>query len=339
MRKFALVTPLIFFYVSMIGQMEPIVVSEQTIKVGNNEEFYFGFAEGDEIVFDLQVVKGRNLKEVEIIEYPSTSKFFEFKTDKISEKRIKVNKDAIYKFRLKGGGLGTKICRAKILRIPGSEESASFDTSVKWKVRYDSTYTTKYEKILVQTDTSIVTVADRVERVHSKTNLDNPNVTQFNVNLPENKRLELETSEVIAWAYWLGVGSEGQEAYEQEKKNFLMKNTSSLSAIDPVAGLALGVYTILAKPPKGENIQYWFTTYYNGAPSNLTHGNSVIANGRITKMTQGGFTVTLQNDNIMNGVNVSVKIAAIMINKKYEKRPYQKLTVQEYQYPVLSTVK
>lgn len=338
MKKLTLLITLIFFYASMIGQIEPIVVSEQTIKVGSDEEFYFGFAEGDEIVFDLEVVKGKNLKEVEIIEYPSTSKFFEFKTDKISEKRIKVNKDAIYKFRLKGGGLGTKVCRAKILRVPASEETASFDTSVKWKVRYDSTYTTKHEKILIQTDTAVVTVSDRVERVHSQTNLDNPNITEFNVNLPDNKRLELETSEVISWAYWLGVGNEGQEAYEQEKKNFLMKNVSTVSAIDPVSGLALGAYAILVKPPKGENIKYWFTTYYNGVPNYLAQGNSVVANGRITEMTQGGFTVTLQNDNLMNGVNVSVKIAAVMVNKKYEKRPYQELKVKEHRYPILSTV-
>lgn len=220
MKKLILAGISIFFYASTTGQVEPIVVSEQTIKVGSDEEFYFGFSEGDEIVFDLQVIKGKDLKEVEITEYPSTSKFFEFKTDGISEKRIKVYKDAVYKFRFKGGGMGTKVCRVKILRIPASEESVSFDSSVKWKVRFDSSYSTKHEKVLVQADTTVVTVADRVERVHSQTNLDNSNVTEFNVNLPENKRLELETSEVISWAYWLGVGNEGQEAYEQEKEFF-----------------------------------------------------------------------------------------------------------------------
>lgn len=117
-----------------------------------------------------------------------------------------------------------------------------------------------------------------------------------------------------------------------------MENTSMVSTIDPVAGLALGAYAILVKPPKGENIRYWFTTYYNGIPKSLAQGNSVVANGKITEMTQGGFTVTLQNDNLVNGVNVSVKIAAIVVNKKYEKRTYQELKVKEHRYPVLSTV-
>ena len=88
MNKLILLSSFLFCYASMIAQLEPIIVSEQTIKVKSNEEFYFAFAKGDEIVFDLEVVKGKNLKEVEIVEYPNSSKFFEFKTKNISNKNM-----------------------------------------------------------------------------------------------------------------------------------------------------------------------------------------------------------------------------------------------------------
>jgi hypothetical protein len=149
------------FSLIAFGQIQPIVVSEQTIKVSGENELYFGFAEGDEIIFDMQVVKGKNVKEVEIIEYPSSSKFFEFKSTSISEKRIKVNKTAIYLFRIKGGGLGVNVCQIKILRIPSSDETTNFDTSVNWKIRRDSTYQTRYRKVLIKTDTTATTFIDR----------------------------------------------------------------------------------------------------------------------------------------------------------------------------------
>ena len=318
------------------GQIEPITVSEQTIKVNGENEFYFGFAEGDEIIFDLQVVKGKNVKEVEILEYPSSSKFFEFKATKISDKRIKVNKTAIYKFRLKGGGLGTKICQAKILRVPGSAETANFNTSVKWNVRRDSTYETRYRKVLVKSDTTVDIFMDRVERVHSQTNLDNPNRSSFVVELPANKRSELQTSEVISWAYWFGVGDEGLAQYEKEKKKYLLDQVSTVSALaNPVAGLALGTYVMLSNPPEGDNVHYWLSATLNGEPISLGNGNSVVAHKRITNITQGSFRVTLENDNTLNGINVNIKFAAAIVNKTYENQAYQELLVQEHNYPSL----
>lgn len=339
MKKLLQIGCLILITISAFGQSEPVVVSEQTIKVSGEKELYYGFAAGDEIIFNLDVVKGKNVKEVEIVEYPYSSKFFDFKTKKISDQRITVNKTGIYKFRIKGGGLGTKICRAQILRVPSSAETKNFDTSIKWKVRLDSSYVTKYVKELVSVDTVVVSVADRVERVHSQTNLSNSNITRFNLNLPQNKTSEFQTSELISWAYWIGVGNEGQQAFETEKKKFLMDNTAKVGAmIDPVAGLALGAYAMLTNPPQGDNVKYWITTYMNGVEYSLGQGNSVVSSGRVTEMKQGGFTVTLQNDNIADGINTTIKISAIMLNKKYANRSYEQLQVKQFKYPVLSVM-
>lgn len=327
-----------FFICSILGfpQQPPITVSEQTIKVNGDNEFYFGFSKGDQIIFELEVIKGKNVKEVEILEYPNTSKFFEYKATKISGKKLKVNKTAIYKFRLKGGGIGTKICRAKILRVPASKETVDFNTSVKWKTRKDSTYETRYRKVLTKVDTQAIQVIDRVERVHSTTNLSNSNRSQFNVQLPSNERSQLRTSEIIGWAYWFGVGDEGLAQYEEEKKKYLKEQSASIGAmIDPIAGLALGAYAMLAKPPTGDNVHYWITTYINEQAYSIASGNSVTASGRVTDITQGGFTVTFDNDNTLNGINVSVKITAIKVTKTYKNESYRQLLVTETEYPSL----
>lgn len=322
-----------------LAQTEPILISEQTIKVRKAQEFYFGFAAGDEIIFDMEVLKGKNIKEVEIIEYPSTSKFYDFKSKGIHQKRIKVNKTAIYKFTIKGGGVKTKVCRATISRIPASQEFVNFDTSVKWKTRLDSTYIQRFSKELISIDTSVVAITDRVERVHSQTNLDNPNWSSFNITLPPNERTKLSTKELVSWGYWIGVGNEGQAAYEKEKKRFLLKTASKLSAIDPVGGLALGGYAILVNPPKGHNVQYQFSGIQNGVVYNFVKGNSVISSGRVTDITQGSFTITLQNDNLTKGINVNVKVSAVIVTKQYFNKPYQQLKVKKTEYPVLSTSK
>ena len=67
-------------------------VAESSIKVGikAEEEVYFGFAEGDKLIFSFEEANGKEMKEVEIVEMPSSSKFLEFKTSKIDSKTINV---------------------------------------------------------------------------------------------------------------------------------------------------------------------------------------------------------------------------------------------------------
>ncbi len=52
---------------------EKIMVAETSIKVNamGKEELYYGFAAGDEVIFNFELIKGKDLKEVEIIEYPN----------------------------------------------------------------------------------------------------------------------------------------------------------------------------------------------------------------------------------------------------------------------------
>ena len=113
---FATVFSLLTF--AVYGQT-PIDVADNTLKIGafDEEVFYYGFAEGDQLIFSFHEVNGKELKEVEIIEFPSSSKFMHYKTKKIENKTINITSTGIYKFRLSNSAMSGRICHIKIQLI------------------------------------------------------------------------------------------------------------------------------------------------------------------------------------------------------------------------------
>src|SRR5262245_18057972 len=99
---------------------KPIDVAESSVKVGikGEEMVYYGFAEGDQLIFSFEEASGKETKEVEIVEMPSSSKFSEFKTRKIENKTTNVARTGIYKFRFANSALIPRVCKFKIQRIP-----------------------------------------------------------------------------------------------------------------------------------------------------------------------------------------------------------------------------
>jgi hypothetical protein len=58
---------------SLRTEISPIDVAESTLKIGafGEDVFYYGFAEGDKLIFNFEEINGKELKEIEIIELPS----------------------------------------------------------------------------------------------------------------------------------------------------------------------------------------------------------------------------------------------------------------------------
>jgi hypothetical protein len=207
---------------------QTVDVTEQTIKIGGmkEEEIYIGFAAGDKIVFSFKETNRKELKEVEILEYPSNSRFSDFKVDKIERKELSVSKQAVYIFRFKNSALGGRVCNIQIQRIPANESTKEFNTAVKWVNRqdtvwnsftkdvligYDTTYQQRTKKELVTSQQQEELIMDKAQRVHSTTNANGNKTTLFFV-LPLNQTEGNKTKRVIAWAYWVGVGEEANEA-------------------------------------------------------------------------------------------------------------------------------
>jgi hypothetical protein len=347
-----------------------IDVTEQTIKIASNVEevLYYGFAEGDQIVFSFSEANGKELKEVEILEFPTSFKFSDFKTASIENKVIQVNKAAIYKFRFFNGHvISGRICKVKIQRIPANEQTRNFNTNVNWITRqdtswntftkdiivgYDTSYVQKTKKEIIKIDTIITELFNKNERVHSATAMGKTAYSYITVNLPENsyspnKSNPYQSKEVLAWSYWIGVGQKATAEYEKANSSLTdgIAVLGTLTGYGALATLAVSGISMFATPSVGDNVQYKFTKYQNGQPTVFDSGNGISGIGRNDNFLQGGFTIELYNDNIRDGIDVTVKVIAVQLAKVWEDKQYTEQNVTPrlekkiFNEPIITTTK
>lgn len=133
---------LLLLHFTPAAAQSPVIVTETSFKLPilGEENFYFGFAEGDQVSFSFEVESGKELKEVEIIEFPSSSRYKELKTSRIQNKMLAISKTGIYQFRFANTVVLQKVCKLKIERIPASQATANFNSTVYWRTVYDTTY-------------------------------------------------------------------------------------------------------------------------------------------------------------------------------------------------------
>ncbi|MCG8574174.1 MAG: hypothetical protein MI810_04760 [Flavobacteriales bacterium] len=327
---------------SINAQIPAVDVAELTLKVGTmqTEELYYGFAEGDQIVFNFEELKGKELKEIEIVELPTNSKFMDFKSTSISDKKINVTQTAVYKFSFKNTAVKGRICKVKIQRIPKSEDLISFNTNWEWKTLYDTTWVPYTEDSIVGYDTTRIPytkrelikteqveelIMDKTQKVHSFWN-ENSSYTYLRIDLPSNKKETYQEEKVISWAYWIGVGKEASEAYA--KNVSAIGNVATEAAFvfgTPLAGIAVGALTELLLPKTGEDVEYAFINDYQNVQAFLSKnayyqfdkGKGIAAYGKNSNKLQGTFYIGLHNDNQTVGIDVNVKIVVIKEIKTY----------------------
>lgn len=370
-RKITIILGLSLWTVTAFGQ-EPIDVTDQTIRIGGLKEevIYFGFAEGDKIIFNFKEADNKELKKIEIVEYPSNSKFSDYKTKIIENKTITVTKQGIYIFRFENSAISGRICKIKIQRIPGSEATKNFNSTVTWETRqettyntytkdvivgYDTTYVQKLKKELVKTELSEDMIVDKNERVNSINNLDYKNYKTIPVTLPQNEISTYKTKKIISWAYWIGVGKESSEAWAKNVKTVSNVASGALTIFGggPLAGIAVGAVTNLAMPTTGEDVAYWFIPDYqneqlflaNQLFSQFDKGKGVAAFGKNSNRTQGVFYIGLLNDNQFQGIDANVKISVIWETNFYEDKQYTEMNVtpryekKQFSDPIIKTFK
>ena len=362
---------LLFFVTASFAQQAPIDVTEQTIKLGpmQEQELQFGFAAGDKILFQFKEINDKELKEIEVIEYPNTPKFSDYKTTQIDTKTIQVVKQGVYLFKFKNGAILGRICKIKIQRVPASEATISFNTAVSWEDKqettyntytkevlagYDTTYTRKTQKVVVKSEQREELVFDKPQRVHSSANT-NGNKASLSFTLPKNIITPYKTTKVVSWAYWVGVGNEANEAWKQNSKIIVsIAKGAAAYFTTPLGALAAGVVTDLAIPKMGEDVYYAVADKTNrdlfmaGQPNRVIDQGKGVAGFRKFSdpaLCQGAYYVLLSNDNLVQGVDASVKVIAIVETTTYEDKVitetnltprYEKKTFSE---PVIKTVR
>lgn len=361
----------LFFYTMIVSGQEPVDVTDQTIKIGGlkEEELYFGFAAGDKIIFNFEEVNNKELKEIEIIEYPSNSKFSDYKTKRVENKTISVIKQGVYIFKLKNSALGGRICKIKIQRIPASEETKNFNSNVTWENQQETTYNTytkdvvvgydtiniqKTKKVLIKTEQKEELIFDKPQRVHSITN-NNGNKTSLFFTLPQDQVTPYKTTKVISWAYWVGVGEEANQAWKQNSQtiNNLVKGTATYFTT-PLGALAIGAVTELMIPKVGEVVYYAITDqknrdlFFSGNQYQIYDtGKGIAGYKKFTNqaMCQGTYFVLLSNDNMIQGIDATVKVVAIIETNIYEDQQYTETDIipryekQVFSDPIIKTLK
>lgn len=343
---------------------ELIEVTDQSIKLSPQSEeiLYFGFAAGDQIVFSCSAENNRDIRGVEIIEYPNNSKFSKAQLKgSIENKIILVQDDAVYIFKFKNTAPSSRTYNIHIQRIPASEATKNFNTTVTWETRQKQTETTYTKDVIVGYDTVYVPkstwepisteleeepIMNKTERLHSVRHKENSRSIPFSI--PKSTLSLGESKELVGWAYWIGVGSESEEAW---KKNVgIMKNVASgvatIVGAGPLAGLAIGAISDFAIPTKGDDVAYKITNANN---RDITSGKGVAAYGKEARRTEGNYTIYIENDNDMRSIEVYLRISAIWRTIKYEKRSttemqvkprYEKQTITEpniktYKVPII----
>lgn len=373
MRKNLSCAIVLILLANLVSALEPLDVTEQTIKLPGltEEKLYFGFAEGDKIVITFQEINGKALKEVEIIEYPYTSKFSDYETNRIEGKTIPVLKQGVYVFRFYNSALAGRVCKISIQRIPAYESSKTFNTAVTWIERHDTTWNTytkdvlvgydtllqtKVRKELVQTEQHEEIIMDKIQRVHSMTN-ENGNKTHVFFSLPQNQVAPYKTTKVISWAYWVGVDEAGNKAWEYNSQ--IIKEAIKGAAricFTPLGALAAGIVADLTMPSNtiGEDVYYGLADQQNkdlflaGYQFKIwDQGKGLAGYKKFSDagFCQGTYFIVLENDNVMQGINACVKVSAIVETQVYEDKQYiEPLVTPRYEKrvfkdPVVSTTK
>lgn len=344
----------IFLWTTTVFGQEIVDVTEQTIKLSGlkEEELFFGFAAGDKIIFTFKEMDNKELKEIEIIEYPNNSKFSDYKTKEIESKTISVTKQGVYIFRLKNSAIVGRICKIKIQRIPASEETKNFNSTVTWETKqettyniytkdvivgYDTTYMQKSKKVLIKTEQREELIFEKPQRVHSTTN-SNGNKTTLFFTLPKNQITAYKTTKVVSWAYWVGVGEEANKAWQQNTKTITSAAKSAATYFTtPLGALAIGAVTDLILPKIGEDV-YYAIADQTGSDLFLSgyqykvydEGKGVAGFRKFTNenMCQGTYFVLLSNDNVMQGIDATVKVIAIVETNFYEDQQYTEMNTK-----------
>lgn len=317
-----------------------IDVMENTLKISglSEESFYYGFAEGDQIIFNFEEVNGKELKEIEILEHPSSSKFMDYKSKKIINKTLNIHQTGIYKFRFSNSALAGRICRIKLQRIPAGEQTKGFNTSVFWRTVHDTTISYVKERYLAKADTLIQEVYSSAVQVSSQTAINgNKNRVVVDFAIPSN---------AISWSFYIGTGKEGKQEYDNGIEKFTEDAKAIVSSIPnygPMAVLALTGASYFNKVQGEDNVKYWFLQDENSLQlfqSNQPFyaykmGDVTNEASQMKSPLEGKIYLALLNDNTIDPISLVIKVVVIQVNQVWDYRTVKKIDVLSRQEPFL----
>lgn len=339
MNKQLIITLLfVLFSVQLFGQTS--VLAENTVRVAPESEqsFYFGFAKGDEIIFNLDTENSEILNQVEIIELPSAQRFMEYNTQRIHNKKIIANQTGIYKFRLINTSQVSAVCKLRIKRVAVSKSLANFNSSVYWRTVQDTTYTPVEEKYVIKSDTLIQNIYSGNPQLSSRyaiTGNNNFQIIEF--SLPEN---------TILWSFYIGTGTQGKEVFENARTKFTLNAASIMSKVPeygPMAALALTGVSYFSNIQGDDNVKYWFLPDKNSVQKFQDHktfsfykrGDVTTEASQMRSPLKGRVHLAVLNDNSFEPIDLTIRVTVIELKQHWGTRIKQEMKVSNKQEPYL----
>jgi hypothetical protein len=339
------------FVFPIFGQIEPVDVAQLTLKVGigKTEELYYGFAEGDQIVFSFEEVKGKPIKEIEVAELPTNSKFTDYKTSSIVDQKVKANKKAVYSFTFRNSALAARICKIKIQRIPKTEDLISFNTDWKWRTLYDTTYVPYTEDSIVGYDTThyLITkqrlirdelilkdvLSNHAIKVHSRYynySVFENNVGQYNeeivdITLPKTTNTKYHKVENVAWYYGIGINQRLKKEANKTKSDILNTAGTVASILGmPEMKVAFKLINIVTTDDSDLAIETGlFGDYdnaklflYDNSNSRALRWDNIVSSSsiRMDKPLKGKVYLGLENENGTSALAGGTKAVTVYVN-------------------------
>ncbi|OYQ38236.1 hypothetical protein CHU92_06030 [Flavobacterium cyanobacteriorum] len=346
-----IVFALFFISCFCFGQKTDVAELQLKLEPNASEELLYGFAAGDKILFTVEEAGGKTISEVAVAEYPQTFKYRELEVKKEKNREFRVNQKAVYSFTFANKSKESRICRVKIQRVPASSDTRAFNTAVKWAtvhdtlwntftrdvvVGYDTVYEQKIKKVVAFEKRYEEVVLDKNQRVDAKTTLGQSRAAVA-FTLPAAYTGKDETKKVVAWAYWVGVGEESNEFWKQNRKMIVGAVQGATTMFtSPLGGIAAGAVTNLILPTNGEDVEYALVNEANSrlffqekAYKSFDSGKGIAAYKRFTDeaLMKGKYFIALINDNIVQPIDVNVKVSAIVEHIKYRDEKYTDRTI------------
>ncbi|TAH09546.1 MAG: hypothetical protein EAZ12_06215 [Sphingobacteriia bacterium] len=329
MKRILTFTLLLVISVTIAFGQTPIDITENTFKVStlSEEVFYFGFAEGDQLIFNFEEINGKELKEVEIMALTSKSLYLDYKVKKIEKKILIIEETGVYKFRFTNSNiLSGRVCKFKIQRIPANEKTRKFNTTVFKRTLYDTSYYSEQERFLVKSDTTTNEVFNQIVRVQPRENTsDNRRIINF--SLPSN---------TVFWSYYIGVDQNGQQSFDAASRKLVSSASplmTKLNSNSPLTALALDIPSFLSQVYNGEDIEYvlleapFLNLYTSGKTYGYLKYGKVVNDFARMLPVKGNVSFCFTNDNPSTSVSVTIKVQAIQVNSIYDTRTVKKMNI------------
>lgn len=301
----------------------PVPVADQTFKVEGTHEYFYAFAEGDQLDLDIQLISGRRLKVVELIGWPENVLYRSYELDTSLVKSLRIPQTGVYLLRITEQGMGKKICRFQIHRTPADARTARIDTRVSWDVHQQGQWQVNRRQIPAGKSTELYSISGQVTVPGSNMGL-RSNRTSYRFELPPN---------TARWAYRIGVSQSVQEARRRDAEQFnelIRKGSTKIMAYQPetaLAAFALGMAVQMTTSTAGEDVEYAIVD-----PQNLQKFmdgedkyDAWIWQGAVSVDTQrrfnplgGAFAFALKNNNLVDDINVTIDIEAVIETPLFE---------------------